>query len=129
MAEEGSKERALDTPESILKDAVSRFNRLDVEAQEALSQSDAAKYRQKLVERARLIADLPVRVRETMANGQSFSEEGLRQLEDFSALAEERLKDGGAFALGTLLKPRGSSVSDPNSLEELVNGLYPPKNK
>ncbi|HUS52182.1 MAG TPA: hypothetical protein VMX77_01805 [Candidatus Bathyarchaeia archaeon] len=127
MAEEDRKESVLDTPKSILEDAVSRFNRLDVEAQEASSSKDAATCRQKLAERARLIADLPARVRETMIRGQSFPEEGFRQLDDFSELAEKSLKDGGAFALGTLLKPRGSLVSDPNSLEELVNELYPPE--
>jgi len=127
MAEEDREELVLDTPELILKDAVSKFDGLDIEAQKALSQKDAAKYRQKLVERAKLIADLPARVKEVVERGQSFPEEGLHQLEDLSTLANERLKDGRSFGLSVFLTPRGSSKGEPNLLEELVNELYPPK--
>jgi hypothetical protein len=128
MAEQDPKEPVLDTPELILKDAVLRFNKLDIEAQEALSQGDAATCKEKLAERAWLIAHLPIRVRETITRGQSFSEEGLCQLEIFSELAKKGLKDGRPFALGAFLKPSGSLVGGPNPLEELVNELYPPKN-
>lgn len=128
MGEENRKEPVLDTPELILKDAVLRFKKLDEEADEASSQKDTAICKQKLVERARLIADLPARVKEVMERGQSFPEEGLHQLEDFSELANRGLKDGRPFALGVFLKSdKGSLVGEQNLLEELVNGLYPLK--
>lgn len=126
MAED-LKAPVLDTPELILKDAVSRFKELDAEVDEALSRKDAAMCRQKLAERAKLIADLPARVRETMIRGQSFPGDGLRQLDNFSALADKALKDGRPFASSVFLKSKGSSVGEPNPLEELVNELYPPK--
>lgn len=125
MAEGDRKEPVLDTPELILKDAVLSFKKLDDEADEALSQKNAVRCKQKLVERAKLIADLPVRIKQVIERGQSFPEEGLRQLEDFSELADRGLKDGRSFALGAFLKPRGSSVGEPNPLEELVDELYP----
>jgi len=127
MTEGDRKEPVLDTPELILKDAVLNFKKLDDEADKALSQEDVVMCRQKLVERAKLIADLPVRIKQVMERGQSFPEEGLRQLEDFSELANRGLKDGRPFALGAFLKPRGSSVGGPNPLEELVDELYPLK--
>lgn len=126
MAED-LKEPTLDTPELILKDAVLRSKKLDTEADEALSQNDAATCRQKLAARAELVAGLPARVRETMARGQSFPEDGLGQLEDFSVLANKALKDGRPFALSVFLTPKGSLAGEPNPLEELVNGLYPPE--
>lgn len=125
MAEEDQKESVLDTPELILKDAVLRFKKLDEESQWALSQKDTATCRQKLIERARLITDLPDRIKQVIEGGQSFPEEEFRQLEDFSELANRGLKNGGSFVLGVLLKPQGSLESEPNLLEELVNKLYP----
>lgn len=125
MAEEDQKELVLNTPELILKDAVLRFKKLDEESQRALSQKDTATCRQKLIERAVLIADLPTRIGQVIDRGQSFPEEEFRQLVDFSELANRSLKNGGSFVLGVLLKPRGSSESEPNLLEELVNKLYP----
>ena len=128
MAEEDLKKLALDTPELILKDAVLRSKKLDEESQRALSQEDTVMCRQKLVERARLIADLPARIKQVIEKEQSFPEEELRQLENFSELANKGLKDGRSFVLGVLLKPdKGSLESGPNLLEELVNQLYPPK--
>lgn len=124
MAED-LKEPTIDTPELILKDAVLRSKKLDAEADEALSRNDAATCRQKLAERARLIADLPLSVKEAMAKGQSFPEDGLRQLDDFSALANKALKDGRPFVLSAFLTPKGSSVGEPSPLEKLVSGLYP----
>ena len=128
MTEEDPKEPVLDTPELILKNAVLRFKKLDEEAEEVLSQEDTVMCRQKLVERAKLIADLPARIKQVMERGQNFSEEGLHQLEDFSELAKKGLEDGGSFVFGVLLKPdKGFLESEPNLLEELVNKLYPLK--
>jgi hypothetical protein len=128
MINEDKEKQVFDTPELILKDAVLRSKRLDEESQIALSKKDTVMCKRRLVERARLIADLPVRVKETMAKGQSFPEEGLRQLEDFSELAQKALEDGRTFGLSVILKPdRGSKESEPNLLEELVDKLYPPK--
>ena len=63
-----------------------------------------------------------------MKRGQSFPEEGLRQLEDFSELARNALKDGRSFVLGVFLNPdSGLLEGEPNLLEELVDGLYPPE--
>lgn len=130
MAGEDRKEPVLDTPELILKNAVLKFKKLDEEAEEALSQEDTVMCRQKLVERARLIVDLPARIKQVMEGGQSFPEEELHQLEDFSELASKGLKDGRSFAVGVFLKPeKGSLESEPNLLEELVNKLYPLKKR
>lgn len=126
MKEKDRKEPVLDTPELILKDAIVRFRKLDDEAHDALYQErDAVKHRQKLIERTRLIADLPAKVVQLMEKGQSFPEEKLQELKFFSALAHEGLKNGKTFALRVILIPRGSRVGDPNLLEELVNELYP----
>ena len=129
MAEEDQKEPVLNTPELILKDAVLISDRLDMEAQEALSWGggDAVTCRQKLEKRARLIVELPDRVREAMKKGQSFPEGELGELDNLAELANRALKDGRPFALGAFLKPRGSLEGEPNLLEELVNELYPPK--
>ncbi len=122
------KETVLDTPELILKDAVLKFKKLDEEAAEVVRRRrDAVTCRRKLVERARLIAGLPARVRETMARGQSFPEEGLDKLEIFSELARKALEHGSSFVLDAFLTPRVFSVGEPNPLEELVDELYPPK--
>lgn len=128
LSAEDKKETVLDTPELILKDAVLKFKELDEEAAEAVRRRrDAVTCRRKLVERARLIADLPARVKEAMKGGQSFPEEGLRRLEDFSELAKKGLKDGRPFALGAFLTPKVFSEGEPNPLEELVDELYPPE--
>lgn len=128
MAEQDPKEPVLDTPELILKDAVLRSKKLDAEAQKAISQKgDVATYRQKLAERANLIAGLFTRVKETMAKGQSFSEGELNQLEILSEFAGRAVEDGRPFTLSTILTPRPFLVGGPNLLEELVNGLYPPE--
>lgn len=131
MAEENPREPVLDTPESILKDAVLRSNKLDAEAQEAILQKgDTATHRQKLIERAELVAGLPARVRETMARGQSFPEGELNQLEILSNLARRALKQKdrrSLFALSAFLTPRKLLGRRANSLEEIVNELYPPK--
>lgn len=42
-------------------------------------------------------------------------------------LANKGLKDGRSFALGAFLKPRGSLLSEPNPLKELIDELFPPE--
>lgn len=131
MAEQDPKEPTPDTPESILKDAVLRSNQLDAEAREALfKRRDTETHRQKLIERAQLIAGLYARVEETVARGQSFPEGGLNQLEMLSDLARRALKQKdrrSSFALSVFLTPKKLPRNRLNPLEEIVRELYPTK--
>lgn len=131
--------RKTHTPEEILRYTVSQFNQLENQADEAIIRTDLATRRQKLIERARLIADLPDKIRATFEKGKDFPNGELETLESFAELARERLhlaqqaneksKAGGDFALSTLLIEKGKVKGEPNLLEELVNRLYPPNDR
>ena len=121
------KENEPKTPEEILRDAANNFSRLDREAEDALLNKDSNIYRQKLEEKAGLIIALPNRLSKSIKDGQSFSEENMREVSYFSREAQEALKAKTTFSLGALLIPYGSKVGDPNRLERLIAKTYPPK--
>jgi len=113
------------TPEEILRDTSSQFKSLDFQATKAITEKNGNLFRQKLQERAQIIVGLPLKIQKSINNGNSFSEPDMEDIEHMSLLAKEALESKSDFRLGSFLESKGSSLDDPNYLDELIDRLYP----
>ena len=125
MAEERQKLFEFHSPVDLLKHTASEFNRLQEEATQALTvDKNVDEVQTKLASRAQLLIDLPAKMAKLVEeNGSKFSEDDMIQLQQFSHMAEERIKDGDYFGLSTLLISKGHKKGQPNALEKLIKDL------
>ena len=115
------------TPEEILRSTAIKFNELEEKANEFLYQK-TGEYERLLRERAELIVGLPSKIEACLKiNGESFPEDKMDDLRFMAQSAEEALKAKGLFRLTFLLTSKGTTIDDPNYLEELINDIYPKK--
>jgi len=114
------------TIKALLEQSVLQTNRFDEEADTALyDKSSPAEYRTKLRERATVIAELPDKIQRLVGQGESIPENELVDLRNLAFSAREALEGKNDLYLAAFLSRRGSKVSDPNLLEEILERLYP----
>ena len=127
--EPGSKERQVtQTSELILKQAVLDTRRFDEERQVAENLRDGEGIKNKLKERARVVAGLPERVSQAeLLTGQKLPEDEMAYLRSLQYIAQKALERGNVYELGLILTDTlgGSKKGEPNLLEQLVSRLYP----
>ena len=109
----------------ILKETAEKFRSLDREADAALQcRRDAATYKQKLEERAKLLINLPNLLSEKLEGLDSEVKQRIVcDTEWFATSAKEALENSNGFALGVLLTHQGSKNTDKNDLEELIASI------
>jgi len=129
MAEGGitteTAEAEIQSPESILRDTASRFKKLDQEVQELSDPNKNKERTLKLVEKARLIVDLPDRIREVLEKDKDFPVEELDNLDQYATMAKDLIDKKNNFGLDVLLTAKGSTEDNPNDLESLIDRVYP----
>lgn len=114
------------TPEGILKSTVLRCKELERQSEQVVvDRGDPEIYKQKLIERAKLVVALPQLVQDSVKIGNTFSEDEMHNLNSLAELANQALSKEGLFGLAVLLTPKGSKNGEPNYLEKIVNKLYP----
>ncbi|MEK7092157.1 MAG: hypothetical protein AAB907_00870 [Patescibacteria group bacterium] len=127
--EPGSKERQVtQTSELILKQAVLDTRRFDEERQVAENLRNGEGIKNKLKERARVVAGLPERVSQAeLLTGQKLPEDEMAYLRSLQYIAQKALERGNVYELGLILTDTlgGLKKGEPNLLEQLVNRLYP----
>lgn len=123
------------TPEAILRTTSSQFEELNEEAKLALNfQNNPKLYREKLIQRAALIADLPDKIREALERGEIFPKEELNTIDSYSKQAREAIeentkRDGTILLSALLMVVEPDEIDNPNLLEELIARVYPPRKK
>jgi len=124
-------ELAVQTPEQILKQAVLDTKNLDKESQKALRLKDEEGVRNKLKQRAGIVAQLPERVAQAESlTGLKVPEDEMETLRFLQHFAQKALERGNAYELGLVLTGmRGAKTGKLNLLDQLVNRLYPQKPK
>ena len=125
-------ELVIQTPEQILKQAVLNTRRFDEERQAAENSRDGEGIKNKLKERAEVVAGLPEKLAQAESlTGLKIPEDEMQILLSLKDIAQKALERGGAYELGLLLTDmQGSTrIGKPNLLEQLVNRLYPQKPK
>jgi len=125
-------ELARETPEQILKQAVSATRKLDEDSQKSLVLKDGEGFKSKLQQRARVVAELPEKVAWAASlTGLRVPEDEMETLRSLQDIAQKALERGGAYELGLILTDTlgGTRIGKPNLLEQLVNRLYPQKPK
>lgn len=123
-------ENVLQTPEQILKQAVLDAKKLDKESQKALKLKDEEGVKNKLKQRARVIAELPEKVSQAESlTGLKVPEDEMETLRSLQRIAQKALEREGVYELGLILTDTlgGTKIGKPNLLEQLVNRLYPQK--
>ena len=123
------REKMVQTPEQILKQAVLDAKKLDKESQKALKLKDAEGFKNKLQQRARIIAELPEKVSQAESlTGLKVPEDEMETLRFLQYFAQKALERGNAYALGVILiDTKFKQKGGPNLLEQLVNRLHPQK--
>lgn len=120
-------EKGLQSIVRTLKETAQRFHILLEEADALLAQGNAAGYKEKLQERARLLIELPNQLADLLEGKKGINDELKQQIRydisAFSEVAQRALTAGrsGSFALGVLLQSRGGKGK--NDLEELIESL------
>lgn len=127
MKENTSAERQVEhqTPELVLKQTIQEAAMLHDEARQVLyGEDDADKYKEKIAQRAQLIASLSERMEKCIEMGLPFPKEELRNIQSVSNIANDSLRgDHIVPGLGILYR-LGSRDGDPNFLEEIYNRVY-----
>jgi hypothetical protein len=124
------REKVVQTPEQILKQAVLDTRRFDEERQAAEDSRDGEGIRNKLKERAEVVAGLPDRISEAeVLTGQKLPEDKMETLRSLQNIARKALERGNVYELGMVLTDtqRTPNTGELNLLEQLVNRLYPQK--
>lgn len=120
----GEGKESLQPALQILKETSEKYNSLGREAEEFYQKQDFESRRQKLVERAQLLVDLPSRLSDML---EDIDPEARRQIENqtysYSVLAQQALDhDTSGFMLSVLLTSQGQNIGG-NSLENLIASL------
>jgi hypothetical protein len=118
-------EAKIQSPESILRDTASKFKKLDQEVQGLSYQNKNKERTLKLVEKARLIVDLPDRIREVLEKDKDFPVKELDNLDQYATMAKDLIDKKNNFGLDVLLTAKGSTEDNPNDLESLIDRVYP----
>lgn len=122
------REVVMQTPEQILRQAVLDTTRLDEESRKAFELKDGEMVKNKLKQRAGVVAELPEKVLQAEAlTGLKVPEDEMETLHSLQDIAQKALERGNAYELGLILTDLqgGSKIGKPNLLEQLVNRLYP----
>jgi hypothetical protein len=112
------------SPQDIFKDTIKRVNGLANKA-DVIAGATPRQHRKLLIERARLIADLPVKIKKAIKEEATFPEDQLRELVNLSYLATRALTHPEqTFALDLLLIGKGLEKGEPNDLEQIYQEVY-----
>lgn len=123
-------EIVVQTPEQILKQAVLDIKKLDEESEKALELKDGEAAKNKLIQRARIVAEIPEKVSQAEAStGIRVPEDEMDTLRSLQYIAQEALERGNGYELGLILLDMRAKqkIGELNLLEQLVNRLYPQK--
>jgi hypothetical protein len=124
------REKVVQTPEQILKQAVLDTRRFDEERQAAENSRDGERIKNRLKARAEVVAGLPERISAAeVLTGLKVPEDEMGILLDLQDIARKALERGKFYELGLILEDTlgGTRKGEPNLLEQLVNRLYPQK--
>ncbi len=115
--------------EGLLLNTAKRFRELDQESADRLhNHDDVDGYRDRLVQRAQLVVDLPQIIQE-MSEIHPVDPGLLTSIKSLAGTARSRIKeyekDGSTFGLGVLFTPWGSKIGEPNDFESTITNFFP----
>lgn len=104
----------------ILQETAKKMDSLYREAIVALHNKDTVLYRQKLIERAKLLIGLPARLSGIKISSEKIKYRVQMDTSYFASSAKEALKMKTSFGLEALLTHKGQKVGDDDDLKKLI---------